>query len=116
MDIGVPRMSTPASQVQSENAEMLDAYYHKLLKQGGIRVHVIRDNGTSSVELVDFPAAMCNAINNRLKALRLQSPAGIGTSAGALVEEAARRGLRYEGKDVLPPLDTDADDVATGAG
>lgn len=106
----------PASQVQSENAEMLDRYYHKLLQQGGMKVvSGYREDGSAIIELIDLTAAMCNAINARLKTLKIQSPAGVGGITGGLMAEAERR-MRYDGRDVTPPLNTEDDDAATEVG
>lgn len=95
--------------IHSETATLLDQHIHKILKQGGTKVIVGRDQeGNPIVEMIDISASMIRAISARLKDLGIQSPAMPGTAAGNLMEAAM---LRFQGKKI-PAVSTESDDAS----
>lgn len=101
----------PIDDIRSDNAEMLDRAMHDILINGE---EVVTPDGQTVRKAPS--AAMLNAIAKRTKDLRIQSPAAPGSAAARLLDEAARRGkgIRFDGKDITPPLDTEGEDAATG--
>lgn len=84
--------------IAAENVDKLDAYYKKLLDQGGIRV-LVGEGENARVEIIDLPAAMCRAIQDRAKQLGVQ-------------KAASRDPLAHDDRP-LPPVDEEGDDAAT---
>lgn len=101
---------TPITDVQSQNAELIDRILNDILTNGEEKVLM-----DGSVVRVKPSAAMLKAAMERGKQLGMQSPLGAGRAADDLAETVRRMEsgrLRFPGGGHLPPLSTD-DDAAT---
>lgn len=109
-----------ASKIQARNAELLDRTLHEILKEGGDpvtdREGKVQLDAKGKVVRSRPSAATLNVIRGRIKDLGISSVPVRGSAAGDLIEEARRRGMKFQGKPITPigPLSED-DDAATGS-
>lgn len=96
----------PATDFQKKIADLLDAKLLDWLENGKED-----DNGARR----DLTAAEVQCIIKRLSQLGVSAVPVSGSAAGNLVEAAKTHlgGLKFHGR-VLPPVDTEGDDAATG--
>jgi hypothetical protein len=102
-------MNTPTP-VQSENAELLDKTMNTILREGVTAI----DPNTGEIVKLTPSAAMLNAIRGRIKDLGIHNQPVRGSAAGDLIKTAIEKGIKFNGRPI-PPIDTDADDAATGS-
>jgi hypothetical protein len=102
------------SDKKNERSEMVEKFDHlciEVLKKGEEVINPV----SGEKERVKPRAAMMNVIRQRIKDIGVGSMSGTDSMSDQLVQEAARRGLKFDGKDVpMPPLDTESEDAATG--
>lgn len=112
-----------ATKAQTKMAELLDKAMLEVLKEGGEPIvdneGKVQLDGKGRVVRRRVSAATMNAIRARLKDLGINSVPLQGSAAGRLAQEAAKQGMKFDGKPIdpfttkVPAVDMTADDAAT---
>lgn len=98
----------PPTTTQAENADLLDREMNRILREG---VKALDKDG--NVVSLTPTAAMLNAIRGRIKDLGINALPVQGSPAGDLIQSAIHKGMKFRGR-VIPPVDTESADAATG--
>lgn len=111
-----------ATKTQTRMADLLDKAMLEVLKEGGEpildREGKVQLDGKGKVIRRRVSAATMNAIRSRLRDCGVNSLPVKGSATGRLAQEAAKQGMKFDGKPIdpfakVPPVNTEDDDAAT---